>query len=261
MSIRYAILRNIFNFSKLGNRIIKGQADSGLNIDHIYRGKAKGRTAFGRFIDQILLNLPSVKATRLKKEILIKILSNEIANNLIQNKKTKILDLASGPSRYMVDLVKDSNQDKIEVLCIDNDRRSINFGKLISSGKPIRYARANIFHLEPLKRLSERLRWRPNVVMVTGFFEMQEDEVVNSILKDIHHHLEQDGLVIFTSQLDNPSKKIMVKIGKTQNNSPWKMYFRKPEQLRKWLFNIGFRDVIVSVDKFGIYEYCTGRKI
>ena len=93
------ILKNLLSLSKLGRTSIKGGADSGLNFDHMYRNNPKGITVFGKFVDRVLLNLPSVKATRQRKEVIIKILQNEVANNLILNKKSRILDLASGPAR------------------------------------------------------------------------------------------------------------------------------------------------------------------
>ena len=68
------------------------------------------------------MNLPSVRATRHRKDIIIKILQNEIANNLTLKKKTKILDLASGPARYLVELINDFNQEMIEVLCLEEKK-------------------------------------------------------------------------------------------------------------------------------------------
>ena len=138
--------------SKLGRATMGGQADSGLNIDYMYRNKPKGVTRVGKFVDKILLNLPSVKATRQKKDVIIKILSNEIANNILLHKKTKILDIASGPARYIVDAITSYNQNGIEVLCLDSDKRSVNFGKILSGKKPIRYAKANVFKANHLKK-------------------------------------------------------------------------------------------------------------
>lgn len=260
-----AIIKNIisglFSSSKLGSSTVGGRADSGLNIDHMYRGKPKGASIFGRMLDSILLNLPSVKATRVKKGIIIKILQNEVANNVLLCKKTRILDLASGPARYLVDLVDDRNGTNIEALCLDSDKRSINYGKILAHKKPIRYAKVNVFRLGALTRFSKKVSWVPNVVMATGFFEMQNDDVVKSFLRDIYNHMEKGGLILFTGQADNPSKKLMKTVGRTQSGKAWELFLRSPETLRKWLLDAGFRDVIISLDLIGMYEYCTGRKI
>jgi len=255
------ILTSIFSISKLGKNIISGQADSGLNIDHMYRNMPKGVLGIGKLIDKILLNLPSVKYTRYKKEIILKILQNEVANNIMLGRKTKIIDLASGPARYLIDLIDKSNQDFIDIICIDFDKRSVNFGKILAGKKPIRYTKANIFKLDHLKWFSKKVNWIPNVIMSTGFFELQTDETVKKLLEEIYSNLDRNGLLLFTGQAKNPTKKLMRNIGKTQSGKPWELYLRPPEIFRRWLIELGFRDVIISLDSLGMYEYCTGRKM
>lgn len=255
------IIKPVLSISKLGRTTISGQADSGLNIDHMYRNKPKGITRVGKLVDRILLNLPSVKATRYKKDIIIKILSNEIANNILLNRKTKILDVASGPARYLVDFVTSYNQDILEILCLDSDKRSINFGRILAGKKPIRYAKANVFHLMHLKMLGKKISWTPNIIVTTGFFELLPDNIFINMLDDVYQHIENNGLTIFTSQADNPSKKLMSKVGKKQDGQSWNIFFRTPEYLRKLMIKVGFRDVIISTDRWGIYEYCTGRRL
>ena len=254
------IVKNILVISKLGRTAVKGQADSGLNIDHMYRNRAKGITRAGKFVDKVLLNLPSVKATRHKKDIIIKILHNEIANNLLLKRKTKILDIASGPARYIVDAITKYNQDYIEVLCLDSDRKSINFGKILAGKKPIRYAKINVFKLGRLESFSRKISWVPNIIIATGFFETLPDNIFEIILKEAYQNIEKEALVLFTSQADNPSKDLMANLGKKQDGQSWNIFFRTPEHLREVMIKAGFRDVIISVDKWGIYEYCTGRK-
>ena len=255
------IVKSILSISKLGRNVIGGNADSGLNIDHMYRNRPKGITRVGKVIDRVLLKLPSVKATRYKKDIIVKILHNEIANNILLKRKTKILDIASGPARYIVDAITSYDKDKIEVLCLDSDRKSINFGKVLAGKMPIRYTKVNVFKLRHLKFLSKRISWVPNIIITTGFFEMLPDNIFYNMLKDAYTHIEKDGLMLFTSQADNPSKKLMAKIGKKQDGESWNMFFRAPEFLRETMIGLSFRDVIISVDQWGMYEYCTGRKI
>lgn len=254
------VLKNIIFLSKLGRSSIRGFADSGLNFDHMYTNNPKGINIFGRFVDRLLLNLPSVKATRHRKDIIVKIIQNEIANNLMLNKKTKILDIASGPARYLVELLNNYKQQDIEVLCVDKDRRALNFGRILAGNKPIRYAKADIFKAKHLKRLSRQILWKPNIIIVSGLFEYKEDDTVKKLLKEIYDHIEYDGLFLFISQVDNPSKKLMSKVCVTSEGKSWELIYRKPEIFRKWLLNSGFKNIIISVDKWGMYEFCTCKK-
>lgn len=256
-----SILKNILSLSKLGRTSMKGNADSGLNFDHMYRNNPKGITTFGKFIDRLLLNLPSVRATRNRKAIIIKILRNEILNNLILKRKTRILDIASGPARYLVELVNEFNQDDIEVLCIDKDRRSLNFGKILAGSRPIRFAKVNILKTRHLQRLGKKIRWIPNIMLCSGLFEYKKDRFVDKIMKEVSKNIDRGGLFIFISQASNPAKKIMGKLGRTSEGKKWELIYRDPEYFRKWVLNLGFRDVIISVDRWGMYEFCTCRKI
>lgn len=254
------ILKPLLSLSKLGRTSVMGKADSGLNFDHMYRNKPKGITQFGKFIDRVLLNLPSVKATRNRKDIIIKILQNEVTNNIIMHKKTRIVDIASGPARYLSELINNFNQDKIEILCFDKDRRSLNFGKILSRGKPMRFVKADVFNLRKIKNFADRTKWKPNIIISSGLFEYLEEVNVMKILSDIYNSIDYEGLLIFASQRDNPSRKLMSRVCTTQNGKPWDLFYRDPEWFRKTMLDIGFKSVIISIDKWGMYEFCTGRK-
>jgi len=257
------IIMPVLSISRIGRNTIKGDADSGISIDYLYRNKPKGLYSIGKFVDGVVLRLPAVKATQRKKDIIIKVIQNEVSNNLLLEKKTKILDLASGPARYLVEFLDKgtSLKNEIEILCVDNDKQSVNYGNIIGKSKPIRFIKGNTFKMGTLKRFSKKIGWKPNIILCTGFFELNDDKNVRSLLNEIYGFIEKNGLLMFTSQADNPSKKLMKTVGKTRDGSSWKMHFRDPHVLRKWMLEIGFRDVIISLDSWGMYEYCTGRKL
>ena len=248
--------------SRIGRNTTSGAADSGISIDDIYKNTPLGANLFGKALDNFLLQLPAVKATQSKKDIVVKVLANEVENNNILGKTTKIIDIASGPARYLVSfLEKNTHYDKdVQILCIDNDGESVSYGNFLGRNKPIRFIKANVFKLGTLKRFSDKVKWKGNIIVCTGFFELQNDVIVQGLLKEIYDFMEPGSLLLFTSQANNPSKTLMKKIGKRQNGVDWRMHFRPPAKLRKWLLDIGYRDVIISLDGWGMYEYCTARK-
>ena len=93
------IIRPIMYKSTLGKNSIDGFADTGFNFEYMYKNVPSGDGVVGRFVDRILLNLPAVQATRNRKETIKKILRREVLHNSRHNKKTRILDIASGPAR------------------------------------------------------------------------------------------------------------------------------------------------------------------
>ena len=93
---------------------------------------SEGDGPLGWVVDWALLNLPAVKATRNRKDAILKILKNEIANNQLSGKKTYVIDVGAGTSRYLLDLAREYSAGSVEALSIDYDRESLNLGKKIA---------------------------------------------------------------------------------------------------------------------------------
>ena len=256
------IVKPLLYTSRLGRKSMFGYADSGLNFDHIYKNEAKGYTKFGKFIDKILLNLPASKATRYRKEKIVKILQQELEKNRAVNKKTKIVDLASGPARYLIELMNNSENRKwAEALCLDADRASLQYGKILSAGKPMLYKKVNVLKLgRRYKEFSEKKAWRPNIILVSGLYEYLDDSIVKKSIKDIHNYLDTDGLLFFITQANNPNKKLIENVGITKSGRKWVLFYRKPEILRTWVKEAGYKEMIIELDPWKMYEFCRCRK-
>ncbi len=257
----YRIVKPLLYTSRLGRRSMFGYADSGLNFDHIYRNTAKGYTRFGILIDRILLNLPSAKATRYRKEKIIEIVNSEIKKNTSKGKKTRIVDLASGPSRYLVELITDKNKDCVEGLCLDVDRRNLEFGRKLAAGKPLIFKRANVLNLDHYKRLSEKITWVPNLILCSGLYEYLEEDDVKKSLKDVFVSLDKGGFLLFVTQMGNPNRELLEKLGKIRQGKSWVLFYREPGLLRDWMGQAGFSDIDVKIDPWKMYTFCSGRKI
>lgn len=254
------VVKPIIFSSRLGRKSMFGYADSGINFDHIYTNEAKGYTKFGKIIDRVLLNLPAAKATRYRKEKIIKILREEIDKNTSLNKKTRIVDIASGPARYLVELITDDIKDSVEALCLDVDVHSLDYGKNIAGGRPILYKKSNVLKIGAHhKRLSEKRNWQPNVVVSSGLYEYLDDESVISSLKIIKNYLGKDGLLLFITQRDSPNRKLIEKVGITKSGKEWKLFYREPKLIEAWLKETGYKDISVEIDPWRMYVYYQGR--
>lgn len=256
------ILRGLIFTSRLGRKSMMGYADSGINFDYIYRNAPSGYSRIGKMVDRILLNLPAAKATRNRKNKIIEILKDEIENNKRLSKKTKIVDLASGPARYLIELISDYNKDHVEILCLDLDRRALALGKKQSQNKPILYKKANVLRFNPhYKRISEKHSWKPNLVLISGLYEYQEDKIVIESLKYIHENLEDNGLLFLITQIGNPNRKLIEKLGITRSGKSWVLFYRDPPTLNHFIEESGFGEISIEIDKWKMYAFCTARKL
>lgn len=259
------VLRRIFLLSKLGQQSILGEASTGYNFDHMYENKPEGKFLIGKLIDRIVLNFPSVQATRNRKKNIMKILSDEIENLRIQNQPIRIIDAACGASRYMIELNDTYRDFACEVIGVDYDRKSLKLGSLLAqryriNESHLRLVKGNVFHLEHLKRFGTKINWRPNIVVASGLIDYLDDDQVRVAFTEVYQGIENGGLFLFSSQESNPTRKLMEKICRT-NEGPWIIHYRKPAGLRRWLHETGFRDVMIGKDKWNMYNLCTARKV
>jgi len=257
------ILRNLLKLSKLGYGSIVTGAESGTNFEHIYNNSPSGKLLIGRYLDKVLLNLPSVQATRGRKDDIKKILWNEIHNNKLVNRKTQILDLASGGARYLRELSAEHGAGYVESICVDKDRACVKLGEELASKESlanVRFFRGNIFHLERLKNMASRIGWKPNVVIVSGLFIYFNNAAVEKMLVEIYKYLQVDGLLIFSSYENLSSRKLMRKVASTSGGEEWTLYYRKPEYWRVLLHKLLYREIFILRDKWRMNNICTARK-
>lgn len=258
------VIRGLMLTSRLGRQSVLGEAATGYNFDHMYENKPQGFNLIGGLIDRILLNLPAVRATRNRRATLVKILSNEIENHRVKGITTRIIDIACGAGRYLTDISEVFRGEKIEIVGVDYDNKSLKLGEALAqrhgvSKSSIRFIKGNVFHLRVLKRFGRNIDWRPNIVVASGLTVYIDDGEVLEMLKQVYEGLDQGGLFLFDSQENNPSRKLMEKVCNTKEGA-WVLYYRSPSVWRKWLSETGFNDVIVSRDQWGMYNLCTARK-
>lgn len=257
------ILRSILKLSRLGYGCVVEGAESGENYEHIYNNKPEGVFLIGTFIDKILLNLPSVRATRARKEEIKKLLRNEISRNQSAGLKTRVLDLASGGARYLRELKAEHESGDIESLCIDKKMRCVNLGRSLAGREGVqnlKFVCGDMFRMGHLKVLSQRIDWKPNVIIASGLFIYFNDEAVKRILKEIYQFLLPKGAVIFQSYENLTSRKLMRKTSVTSSGDPWTLYYRKPEFWRDLLASMGFKDISISRDEWQMNNVCFARK-
>lgn len=258
------IIRNLMLTSKLGRQSVLGHAATGYNFDHMYKNAPEGQSLIGKLVDSILLRLPAVKATRQRKEQIIHILIEEIKSLEKRDVVPRIVDIACGAGRYLTEVCNEVAVGNIETLGIDYDTDSLILGKTLASNynltkESLRFVKGDAFKLKHLKQFGSKVGWKPNVILASGLIVYLDDEKVKEVFCQVHDSLDCGGLFVFSSQQNNPSKKLMEKVCKTDKGA-WTLYYRMPDQLKNWLKDYGFDEVEATVDPWGMYNLLTARK-
>lgn len=261
MSSKSEILKAIFNTSYTGNRVINGKADSGVTFDHIYQNKPKGNSLIGKFVDRVVLNFPSLRATRDRWKYICDEITRITISEIDEKGPLRIVDLASGVSRYLIDFSRAWTRNRVECLCLDRDIESLSLGRRISAEDSFRYIRANILDASRLLRFGTRKSWKPHIVIVTGLVEYLSDQSLAALLRDLRGVLGIDGYLIFSSQICNPSRKLMETICTTSQGTSWKLVYRSPEEVTAVLTKVGFKAEKIHVDKIGMYSIISAKAV
>lgn len=257
------ILKNILKLSRLGYGFIVSGAESGENFEHIYNNKAAGSFFFGKVIDRLLLNLPSVRATRERKDQIKNVLREEIKRNQAAGRGTRVLDLASGGARYLRELKEEHESGRVESLCIDKNMRCVQLGRFLTQQekvKNLKFIRGDIFRTSHLRAISKQLDWRPNVIIASGIFIYFNDQVVERVLREVFQFLPPGGLMIFQSYENLSSRKLMRKTSTTTAGEQWTLYYRKPDFWEKLLRDVGFGTIAITRDEWKMNNICVARK-
>ena len=80
--------------------------DSGLTLDYVYENKPRGITPLGRLIDYFYLNSIGWRGIRVRRENLQRMLRRSIEEVHKSGRPVRLLDIASGPGRYVLETMK-----------------------------------------------------------------------------------------------------------------------------------------------------------
>ena len=79
--------------------------DSGVMLDYIYQNRAQGLTSLGRLIDRSFLNAIGSRGIRVRRTLLEQALRRLIAETHAAGRPVRLLDIASGPGRYVLETI------------------------------------------------------------------------------------------------------------------------------------------------------------
>ncbi|MFT6985928.1 MAG: alpha-beta hydrolase superfamily lysophospholipase [Psychromonas sp.] len=225
--------------------------DSGVTLDHVYKNKPEGVTAVGRFIDKGFLNSIGWKGIRQRKVNSIASIKEKI--NALQDagKEVKILDIAGGPARYLIEIA-DQHRDVI-VQVRDYQSQNVEQGRALALERGltnITYTQSDAF--DPGNY--ENNDFQPNIVIISGVFELFPDNplIINAI-KGVASLIEDQGFLIYTGQPWHPQLQQIANVLGNHQQSKWIMRRRGQYELDYLFAQHGFEKDNMHIDDWGIF--------
>ena len=236
--------------------------DSGSTLDYVYRNQAQGCGMLGRMMDRIYLDSIGWRGIRVRKQHLEKILRAAIEETRNADKSVRILDIAAGHGRYILDTLSGLHGVAYEALLRDYSPLNVERGTALIAerglSEQVRFEQGNAFDRESLANLVPK----PTIAVVSGLYELFPD---NSLLRDslggLADAVESGGYLIYTNQPWHPQLELIARgLSSHRDGKPWIMRRRTQLEMDQLVTAAGFDKVDELADEWGIFTVSLARR-
>ncbi len=253
--VNYAIQRSSMKaFGKMSDGMKIGLQygfDSGVTLDYVYKNEPSGSNFFGKMVDKNYLKSIGWRGIRERKSNIIQTIQDKIKILHDRGEKVRILDIAGGPARYLIEIA-DQNRD-VEVHVRDYQEQNVQEGKTLAKERGldnITYTQSDAFD----KSNYNKEEYAPNIVIISGVFELFSDNsLIQNAIEGVASIMQNESFLVYTGQPWHPQLEQIANVLGNHQDEKWIMRRRSQYELDH-LFDIsGFKKEGMLVDDWGIF--------
>lgn len=233
---------------------------SGKMLDYIYKNEPSGKFIIGKLIDKIFIRHIGWEAVRTRKNNLVNSLRRAIVSHLTNKKEVFIVDVASGPAKYILETMDKFKNENVSAVCRDIDKRWLQEGESTAQKlnlQNIKFISSDAFDTDGFKNLEQK----PNIIVSSGFYDwIMDDELVKKSMQIIYDNLQDGGYFVFTNQSGHIDLEMVSNVFSDFNHNPLKMKVRSAELVNSWTKEIGFKIIESKLDANGYYSITLAQK-
>lgn len=235
--------------------------DSGVMLDYIYQNKAQGLTLLGRLIDRVYLNAPGWRGIRVRRTLLEQALRLLIEQTHAAGHPVRLLDIASGPGRYVLETMHSLRTVPISAVLRDYKQENLDAAARLRDElglTQVTLAHGDAFDWAGLAAVTPR----PTIAIVSGLYELFPDnEPVLRSLGGLADAVEPGGHLIYTNQPWHPQVEFIARVLTNREGQPWIMRRRTQAEMDELVRNAGFEKISQEIDPCGIFTVSTARRV
>lgn len=240
--------------------------DSGQSLDHVYKNTPAGSSKLGILMDRAYLDSVGWKGIRARKlnieELVRQSISQVRTEQGSDGSTIRIADLAGGPGRYLLDLVKSQGDLSMEVTIRDWSETALDEGRRIAQsyglGSAVTYERADAFDRDAVAALGPDL----DIGIVSGLYELfPSNEPLERSLEGLAAAIRPGGYLIYTNQPWHPQLEMICEVLLNRDGEPWIMRRRTQAEMDELVRAAGFEKVDMRIDRYGIFTVSAARRI
>ncbi|MDO9402822.1 MAG: bifunctional alpha/beta hydrolase/class I SAM-dependent methyltransferase [Polaromonas sp.] len=229
--------------------------DSGSTLDYVYRNQPEGQGAIGRHIDKTYLNSIGWRGIRQRKIHVEELLREAMERLAGQHREVRLMDIAAGHGRYVLDAVLGSAIRPSSILLRDYSDINVRDGRALIEAKGLagiaQFVQADAFDRVSLASVTPR----PTVAVVSGLYELFPDnEMVRRSLAGVGDAVEDGGYLVYTGQPWHPQLEMIARaLTSHRQGDAWVMRRRTQAEMDQLVEEAGFRKVTQRIDEWGIF--------
>lgn len=236
--------------------------DSGAALDYVYRNQARGRWGIGALMDRTYLNAIGWRGIRQRKVHMHRALSMLIAKHP-PGQPIRILDIATGSGRYVLETVKRFQDRDIEITLRDYDAHNVEQTRLLAQQlelrHPVRVEQRDAF--DPAS-YADADAGTYDIVIVSGLYELFTDNalLVRS-LAGLFKLTRPGGHLVYTGQPWHPQlAMIALTLPSHRGGQAWVMRPRPQREMDALVEHAGFIKRHSLIGIAGIFTVSAAQK-
>ena len=235
--------------------------DSGQSLDYIYENHPRGLSPLGRLIDRQYLNAIGWRGIRQRKTHLAKMVGVAIERAHADDMPLRLLDIAAGPGRYLLEIIKEHSGRPITARLRDRSEGGLAAGRALAQSMGLSdrviYDQGDAFDETALAALTPK----PTVAVVSGLYELfPSNTPVLGSLRGLHAALADGGWLVYTNQPWHPQIEMIARVLPNRDGQPWVMRRRTQAEMDALVRAAGFEKLAMEIDRWGIFTVSLARK-
>jgi alpha-beta hydrolase superfamily lysophospholipase/SAM-dependent methyltransferase len=234
--------------------------DSGLSLDYVYENKPRGSLGVGRLIDKSYLNSIGWRGIRQRKANLKNALRGVIENLHGAGRPVRILDIAAGAGRYVIETMHELPDIPLSATLGDYRQENVDAARALAQEfglENVTAERGDAFDRDSIAAIAPRA----TIGIVSGLYELfpRNEPVLNSLC-GLAEAIEPGGYLIYTNQPYHPQVEFIARVLRNREGEPWVMRRRTTAEIDELVCLAGFRKIAMEVDQWGMFTVSTARR-
>ena len=237
--------------------------DSGSTLDYVYRNQPSGKSPIGRLIDQNYLNSIGWRGIRQRKLHAEELLRLAMGKLREQGRGVRIVDIAAGHGRYILEALEGMEQKPDSILLRDYSDINVRDGGTLIEQKGLtdiaRFVKGDAFDRADLAALEPK----PTLAVVSGLYELfGSNQMVGDSLAGLAAAVEEGGYLVYTGQPWHPQLELIARaLTSHRGGEAWVMRRRSQAEMDQLVEAAGFRKITQRIDEWGIFSVSLAQRV